>query len=179
MAKGSRGVWQPMRHLDAPINSKEYEYGPMVSPDGRWLIFTSHRTGNGDIYRISIGELERAEVRRAALDYVEGFYEGDTAKLINALRPDLSKYGFDRDSSGKYTGERMTFDEAIAYAKRVKARNRPPNPGWPKQVDVFEVLDQTAAAKVTAWWGTDYLLLGKYGGKWMIQQVIWQGPLSP
>ena len=88
------GVWQPMRHLDAPINSKQYDYGPLVSPDGAWLYFTSHRTGHTDIYRVSIGELERDDVRRAVLDYVEGFYEGDTAKLVRALRPDMSKYGF-------------------------------------------------------------------------------------
>ncbi|MBC7790917.1 MAG: nuclear transport factor 2 family protein, partial [Anaerolineae bacterium] len=40
----------------------------------------------------------------------------------------------------------------------------------------FDVLDQTASAKLTAWWGTDYLLLGKYDGKWMISHVLWQSP---
>ena len=53
------GAWQPMRHLPQPINSKEYEYGPAISPDGQWLFFTSHRTGNGDIFRVSAGELDR------------------------------------------------------------------------------------------------------------------------
>ena len=119
---------------------------------------------------------DRDAVRRAALDYVEGFYEGDTAKLVNALRPELSKYGFWRDSTQKYTGERMTYTEAIEYAKRVKARNRPVPASWPKEVAVFEVLPHTAAAKVTAWWGTDYLLLGKFDGKWMIRDVIWESP---
>jgi hypothetical protein len=36
------------------------------------------------------------------------------------------------------------------------------------------VQDQTAAAKLTASWGTDYLLLGKFDGTWMITSVIWQ-----
>jgi hypothetical protein len=71
----------------------------------------------------------------------------------------------------------MTYDQAIAYAKRVKARNRPPNPSWPKQVEIYEVLDQTASAKVTAWWGSDYLLLARQDGRWMISHVMWQGPL--
>ncbi len=139
--------------------------------------FKSHRTGHTDIYRVSIGEIERDDVRRAALDYVEGFYEGDTVKLVRALRPDLSKYGFWRDSTGRYESERMTFAEAIAYGAKVKAQKRPVNASWPKDVVVYEVQDQTATAKVTAWWGTDYLLLGKYGGKWMISDVLWQGPL--
>jgi hypothetical protein len=121
---------------------------------------------------------DREEVIRAATDYLEGFYEGDTVKLARALRPDVSKYGFWADSTGKYAGERMTFAEAIAYGKKVRARNRPVPAKWPREVTVFEVQDQTANAKVTAWWGTDYLLLGKYDGKWMISDILWQGPLK-
>ena len=121
-SRSAGGVWQPVRHLDAPVNSKQYDYGPPVSPNGAWLYFTSHRTGHTDIYRVSIGELERDDVRRAVLDYVEGFYEGDTVKLGRALRPDLSKYGFWRDSTGKYKGERMSFAEAIAYGNKGSRR---------------------------------------------------------
>jgi hypothetical protein len=121
---------------------------------------------------------DREAVIRAATDYLEGFYEGDTVKLARALRADMSKYGFWGDSTGKYAGERMTFAEAIDYGKKVKARNRPVPVNWPKEVTVFEVQDQTASAKVTAWWGTDYLLLGKYDGKWMISDILWQGPLK-
>jgi hypothetical protein len=53
------GAWQPMRHLPAPINSKEYEYGPAISPDGEWLYFTSHRAGTADIYRVPMVALKR------------------------------------------------------------------------------------------------------------------------
>jgi hypothetical protein len=126
----------------------------------------------------AIANADREAVIRAATDYIEGFYEGDSAKLARSVRADMSKYGFWADSTGKYTGERMTFPEAITYAKRVKARNRPVPAAWPKAVTVFEVQDQTASAKVTAWWGTDYLLLGKYDGRWMISDILWQGPLK-
>jgi hypothetical protein len=46
--------WSTPVHLPAPINSEEYEYGPALSPDGRWLYFTSHRGGTGDIYRVEM-----------------------------------------------------------------------------------------------------------------------------
>jgi hypothetical protein len=118
----------------------------------------------------------RDAVTRVALDYIEGFYEGDTAKLVRALRPDMAKYGFSRDSTGKYTGSRMTFAEALDYARRVKARNRPVNPAWPKQVVVYEVLERTASAKVTAWWGSDYLLIANHDGRWTISDVLWESP---
>ena len=116
-------------------------------------------------------------VRRASLDYLEGFYEGDTSKTIRALHPELSKLGFSRDTAGTWnSGSRMTYAQAIDFARRVKARNTPPNPAWPKEVKVMEVLERTAVAKVTAWWGSDYLLLGLFNGEWKILQVIWESP---
>ena len=120
---------------------------------------------------------ERAAVERAVLDYVEGFYEGDTAKLVRSIRPEVTKYGFyiPRDSTG-YTGEAMPWPEFLAYARGIKARNRQAPATAPKKVEIFDVQDQTASAKLTAWWGTDYLLLAKYQGKWMIRQVLWQSP---
>lgn len=33
---------------------------------------------------------DRDEVRRAVLDYVEGFYEGDTAKLVTSVHPEVA-----------------------------------------------------------------------------------------
>lgn len=41
---------------------------------------------------------------------------------------------------------------------------------------MYDVQDQTASAKLTAWWGTDYLLLAKEKGRWMIIAVLWQSP---
>lgn len=48
------GAWQQMRHLPVPINTDKYEYGPSVSPDGKWLFFTSARAGTPDIYRVPL-----------------------------------------------------------------------------------------------------------------------------
>ena len=117
-------------------------------------------------------------VRKAALDYVEGFYEGDTVKLVRALRPEMYKFGFWRDSATKpYSGSQMTFKQALEYANRVKARNSPAPATAPKNVQVLDVMDQTASVKLTAYWGIDYLLLAKFDGRWMITHVLWQGPL--
>jgi hypothetical protein len=43
-------------------------------------------------------------------------------------------------------------------------------------VVLYDVQDQTASAKLTAWWGTDYLLLARENGRWMITHVLWQSP---
>jgi hypothetical protein len=120
---------------------------------------------------------DSAGVRAAVLDYVEGFYEGDSARLVRSIRPEVVKYGFfvPRDST-RYQGEPMSFAEMNAYANNVKRSNRPAPATAPKEIELLDVQDQTAAAKLTAWWGTDYLLLAKYDGRWMIVQVLWQSP---
>jgi hypothetical protein len=44
----------------------------------------------------------------------------------------------------------------------------------PKDIQIYDVLDQTASAKLTAEWGIDYMHLAKMDGKWMIINVLWQ-----
>ena len=123
---------------------------------------------------------EREAVKRAVLDYVEGFYEGDSAKLARSIRPEVYKYGFwrARDST-RYVGEQMTWPEFFSYARSVKQNKRQAPPTAPKQIELYDVQNQSASAKLTASWGTDYLLLGKYDGRWMISSVMWQSPPKP
>jgi hypothetical protein len=44
------GSWTEPVNMGQPINSSELEYCPVVSPDGKYLFFTSRRRGNDDIY---------------------------------------------------------------------------------------------------------------------------------
>jgi hypothetical protein len=121
-----------------------------------------------------------AMIERACLDYIEGFYEGDTAKLIRTLNPNLYKFGYWQDKkTGKYAPEgNMIWRQAIDYAKRVFEKKNFAKPDAPKKVEVLDIMNTIAAAKVTAWWGVDYILLAKQDDKWMIDQVIWEGPLK-
>jgi hypothetical protein len=124
-------------------------------------------------------EQDREEIRRAALDYIEGFYEGDSTKLVRSIRPDVSKFGFHRqDAANAYGSSPMSFQQMMDYARRVRSDGRGAPDGAPKEVEILDVLDQTAAVKVTAFWGTDYMHLAKYDGKWMIVHVLWQTPTT-
>lgn len=119
-------------------------------------------------------------IERVCLDYIEGFYEGDTTKLIRSLSPALYKFGYWQDKkTGKYAPEGiMTWQQAIDYAKSVLEKKRFAKADAPKKVEVLDIMNSIAAAKVTAWWGVDYILLAKQNDKWMIGQVIWEGPLK-
>lgn len=123
---------------------------------------------------------ESEKVKRACMDYIEGFYEGDEAKLKRSLSPDLLKFGYmKKQGTQEYASAgQMTYEEALGYARGVKEKQRFAKADAPRGVEIYDVDDNIAAAKVTAWWGFDYILLAKIDGKWMIQQVLWQGPLK-
>jgi Tol biopolymer transport system component len=46
-------------NLGKLINSRESEFSPVVSPDGKYLFFTSTRLGQGDIYWVDAAVLDR------------------------------------------------------------------------------------------------------------------------
>jgi hypothetical protein len=39
------------------------------------------------VAKFATAQNEKEKVQRACLDYIEGFYEGDTTKLIRSLKP--------------------------------------------------------------------------------------------
>ena len=48
--RGNEGSWSEPRNMGAPVNTPYLEYAPMLSPDGKYLFFTSGRGGADDIY---------------------------------------------------------------------------------------------------------------------------------
>ena len=92
---------------------------------------------------------DRAGVERAALDYLEGFYEGDAAKIRSGVHPDVVKFGFFPSQSGDgYASEPMSFDQMIEFANGVQERGNFAPEDAPKEVILLEVTDQIAAVKV-------------------------------
>ncbi len=131
-------------------------------------------------FNLSLAQLSnKTDVEKACLNYLEGFYEGDTSKLKSSLQPSLNKFGFWKNKDGHYEQQDyMSFEAALAYAKNVKEKKQFPKSNAPKKVKILDIGNTIASAKVTAWWGIDYILLSKRENKWMIEQVLWEGPLE-
>lgn len=119
---------------------------------------------------------EREAVRLAVLDYVEGVYNVDPARIEKSVHPELAKRGFWRakDKEG-YSEGKMTHPQLVEVAKTWNKAGKLPKDA-PKEITIYDVLDQTATAKLVAQWGIDYFHLAKYNGKWMIVNVLWQSP---
>lgn len=117
---------------------------------------------------------DKAAVQQAVADYLEAIYLVDPSRIERSVHPDLTKRGFWREP-GKTTYEpqsTMTFTQLMALAASWnKGGNRDTSV---KKVEVLDVLDQTAVAKVTASWGIDYMQLAKYDGRWKIINIVWQ-----
>ncbi len=68
----------------------------------------------------------------------------------------------------------MTFDQLVDLARTYNADGTTIPANAPRKIEILDVLDQTAAAKLTASWGIDYFHLAKYDDRWQIVQVLWQ-----
>lgn len=128
----------------------------------------------------SYSQDEKQNITNAVMDYVDAFYFGDTTKILRSISPAVVKYGYYRKKDATvYEGEPMSYREMLDYAASVKKRNNPNADKLEKKIEILDYQDQIAAAKLHAWWGTDYILLAKLEGKWMITHVLWQSPPKP
>jgi flagellar hook-basal body complex protein FliE len=121
---------------------------------------------------------ERKGVHDALVDYIEAFYEGDSTKIIRSISPTVTKYGYMKSKkTNEYEGFAMPFDQMIKW---VNTKSKVVDAKFSKveKVEIYEVQDKTASGKVTAWWGTDYVLLEKIDAKWFLKMILWQGPLK-
>ena len=117
---------------------------------------------------------DTAGVRAASADYLDGFYKGDSTLHVRSIHPSVYKYGFSRQQNGEFRGMQMQWPAFHAFANRVKAGQVKTPPNAPYEIQVLDIADQTAATKVTAWWGIDYLLMARVDGRWQIVNVLWE-----
>ena len=79
---------------------------------------------------------ERERVRHAVLDYVEGVYQVEPARIERSVHPSLSKQGFWREK-GKdgYTTGKMSFDALVEVAKTWNKSGK-----LPKDANLSEII---------------------------------------
>ena len=120
-------------------------------------------------------EADREAVREAVLDYVEGIYEVAPERIERSVHPELAKVGYwlQKDAT-EYDEGRMTYEQLVELAGTWNAKGRVDAQTAPKEIEIFDVMDQTATVKLSAHWGVDHMQLAKIEGKWMIMNVLWQ-----
>jgi hypothetical protein len=129
--------------------------------------------------RAQTSRADSAAIRETALDYIEGWYDGDAKRMERALHPDLAKRIVTTDTNGV---SRFGHQSAMTLVQGTASRASRPTPPDKRQKDVtiLDVYRGAAVVKIVATEWVDYLQVAKFNGRWRIVNVLWElKPPSP
>jgi len=112
-------------------------------------------------------------ITATAMDYIEGWYTGDAARMERALHPDLAKRIVIAGPDGKSVLQDMTAQQLIG-ATASAAGTRTPENERRMDVKVLDIYENAASVRITAGEWIDYLHVGKVDGEWKIINVLWE-----
>ena len=117
---------------------------------------------------------DSAAIRAAALDYIEGWYEGNAERMERALHPELAKRIVERDpQNGRSRLDQMTAAQLVNSTRAGGGKNTP-TARQRKDVRILDITGGAASVKVVASDWIDYMHIAKSDGRWVIVNVLWE-----
>ena len=116
---------------------------------------------------------DRDAIKRTALNYAEGWYEGNADKMESALSPDLAKRIARTNAQNQTRLDHMTA-MALVQGTRGGSGKQTPAAEQQKDVTVLDVLGGAATVKLEMRDWIDYMHIAKINGKWLIVNVLWE-----
>ena len=113
-------------------------------------------------------------IRAAALDYAEGWYEGNGARMARAVHPELVKRIVMWDSVSKRSVIQTMGATALVNGTFRGFGKDTPADRQEKAVSVLDVFQNVASVRVTMADWIDYLQVAKVEGRWVIVNVLWE-----
>lgn len=118
-------------------------------------------------------DADREAIRRTALNYAEGWYEGNAEKMESALHVDLAKRIARTNDKGQTRLDHMTA-MALVQGTRTGFGKQTPKEEQQKDVTILDVVGGAATLKLEMRDWVDYLHIAKTNGKWLIVNVLWE-----
>lgn len=118
-------------------------------------------------------DADKAAITATALDYIEGWYEGNPERMERALSPDLAKRIVMTSPEGRSQLQQMSAMGLVQGVKRGGGKNTPKE-RQQKDVTILDVFANAASVKVVASDWIDYLHIAKFNGRWVIVNVLWE-----
>jgi hypothetical protein len=117
-------------------------------------------------------------IKKAVLDYVEGWATGNTERIQSAVSPELSKRRVSTAGDLVYVQDMsrsLLCVSALSNVKGVRMPDLTPGKELVQEIKILDIDGINASAKTwNAKYGFfDYLHLSRAGGKWMIINVLW------
>ena len=117
---------------------------------------------------------DSAGIRGAAMDYIEGWYAGDAARMERAVHPELAKRIVMTDPKmGRSLIQTMGAMTLVTSTRFGGGKNTPAE-RQQKDFTLLDVYQNAAVAKVVASDWIDYLQLARWNGRWVIVNVLWE-----
>lgn len=119
---------------------------------------------------------DSAAIRATALDYIEGFYTGDAARMERALHTDLKKRIVQRKPGEAETLQEMTADQLVQMTAGGGGKQMPDEQKT-SDVTILDIYGGMASVKIVAGVWVDYMHIAQVDGEWKIVNVLWE--MSP
>lgn len=133
----------------------------------------------GVSFSLAQTDADREAIKRTALNYAEGWYEGNADKMESALSPDLAKRIVRTNPQGQ-SGLGQMNAMALVQGTRGGFGKQTPKEDQQKDVTILDVMGGAATVKLEMHDWVDYMHLGKMNGKWVIINVLWEmKPVKP
>jgi len=117
---------------------------------------------------------ENAAITKTALDYIEGWYAGDAARMERALHPELAKRMISIDpKTGRSQFNHMGAMALVQGTRDGGGKKTPPDRQL-KEVTILDRYNNAAIVKIVASDWIDYLEVAKFNGDWKIINVLWE-----
>jgi len=117
---------------------------------------------------------DSAAIRAAALDYVEGWYEGNAERMTRALHPELVKRIVVSDTAtGKSVLQNMGASALVNGTRHGYGKSTPKDKQQ-KEVRILDIFGNAASARATMADWIDYMQLARVDGRWVIVNVLWE-----
>ena len=116
---------------------------------------------------------DREAIKRTALNYAEGWYEGNVEKMESCLSPDLAKRIVRINPQGQASVNHMTA-MALVQGTRQGFGKQTPADAQQKDVTILDVTGNAATVKLEMRDWIDYMHIGKVDGKWLVINVLWE-----
>lgn len=124
-----------------------------------------------------LGDIEndKAAIKNATLDYLEGWYDGDALRMQRALHPEFfTKRGIlIHPNTGEMATPHLNAEMMIGYVKQGGGKSFP-REKLKNEVLILDIYKNTASVKAISAQFVDYLHLAKFDGKWMIVNILWE-----
>ena len=115
---------------------------------------------------------DSAAIQSTALDYVEGWYEGDGDRMERALHPELSKR-IVRASAGQSELVNMTAVQLIDATRSGGGTNTPAD-ARVNEIAILDIFGDVASVRADMSGWIDYMHMARWNGEWRIVNVLWE-----